>query len=240
MDDAPPLVPRKAQLVGMELLRTSLSDKVELMARRSGGRPLEDRLLIAWGSDVAEGLLHLLRHGVVHRDLKLDNVMWDPAEGRDGMADDVGRVVIIDLGCALWMGTGTPRARSPVSEQLQRVAATLDAITYDELQQDGLGIGGNMPHLAPEVLDGWNLGTINKSETVHVPYGKQASWALGVLLWELATGGEHPFGEDYPGHTPGESKVAAGKLAKALGLYLAGGGTYEGQSEMLKRPAWFQ
>jgi len=76
------------------------------MVSTGGLLPLE--MLMEWSLDLADGLWHLLRHGVVHRDLKPDNIMIDEHGGPEG----IGRLVIIDLGTALSVGDPgqSPRA----------------------------------------------------------------------------------------------------------------------------------
>ena len=63
----------------------------------------------------------------------------------------------------------------------------------------GQAVGGNTAHLAPEVNTACSLlaGLREAGSFVVVPYGKQPTFALGVLLHELAMG-EHPI-VDYPG-----------------------------------------
>ena len=51
----------------------------------SGGR-LPVTSIIGWGADLAEGLAHVHRHGIVHRDVTSSNVMFD-AEGRLKLTD---------------------------------------------------------------------------------------------------------------------------------------------------------
>jgi len=87
-----PLVPRKAHLTGVELLGMPLCDRMKQLRGSVG-----NTVLISWSLGMAEALLHLLHHGVVHRDLKLDTVMWDRTGGPEG----IGRLVLIDFGCSL-------------------------------------------------------------------------------------------------------------------------------------------
>ena len=110
--------------------------------------------------DVARGLRHLEEHSVVHRDLKMDNVM---------VASD-GRAVLADFGTA--------------------VEVCSDGSVH--LRQ-GQSVGGNTAHLAPEVHDAASrIAHAAHDTAVHVPYGRQPVFALGVLMTELATG-EHPI-----------------------------------------------
>lgn len=45
-----------------------------------------------------EGIAHLTRHGVAHRDLKSDNLLLDEGGGISGSCP---RLVIVDFGCCL-------------------------------------------------------------------------------------------------------------------------------------------
>ena len=61
--------------------------------------------------------------------------------------------------------------------------------------------GGNPSHLSPEVLNAFAVEQKRgqRQPAVGLDFAKQPSWALGILLYEIAAG-EHPF-DDYPiGH----------------------------------------
>ena len=60
----------------------------------------------------------------------------------------------------------------------------------------GMQVSGNKAHLAPEVLSSTHLCRHEPSRHTSIDYLKQASFALGVLVCEIATG-EHPLA-DYP------------------------------------------
>jgi hypothetical protein len=133
----------------------------------------------ALGVQVAAALLHLRASGVEHGDLKLDNLMVDPAR-------DPPRVVLVDFGCAVMRG-----ARSEDMDERMEVHATrATALTL-----------GNPAHLAPEVLAALKRkGELAResAEVVVVPLAQQSAFALGVVLFELAMGLEHPLGHEYP------------------------------------------
>ena len=100
-----------------------------------------------------------------------------------------GRAVLADFGTAV-------RVRSDGSVQLRQ----------------GQSVGGNTAHLAPEVNDAASRIAHESHETaVHVPYGRQSVFALGVLMTELATG-EHPI----PGY-PSSVEVRSGGDGHATG-----------------------
>ena len=60
----------------------------------------------------------------------------------------------------------------------------------------GMVPGGNRAHLAPEVLSSCHRCRADPSKEGHVDYSKQTSFAVGVLVYEIALG-EHPL-PDYP------------------------------------------
>ena len=60
----------------------------------------------------------------------------------------------------------------------------------------GMQIGGNRAHLAPEVLTSAHFCRHQPAKWSSIDYSKQASFAAGVLVCELATGA-HPL-PDYP------------------------------------------
>ena len=60
--------------------------------------------------------------------------------------------------------------------------------------------GGNRLHLAPEILNSHHMFKRNPSQKGHIDYSKQASFAVGVLIFEIATG-DHPLYEYPLSHT---------------------------------------
>ena len=60
----------------------------------------------------------------------------------------------------------------------------------------GVQIGGNKAHLAPEVLTAAHKCRLNPTSPGRIDYYKQASFAAGILVCEIATG-DHPL-PDYP------------------------------------------
>ena len=116
--------------------------------------------------EISCGVLHLWDHGIVHRDLKLNNIL----------IDNEGHIVIIDFGMAVQINANSK--------------AQVDMP------------GGNLAHLAPEVL--------NSEFPGEVDYSKQPSFAMGVLFHEIVMG-YHPFG-NYPGGALG-TKLNIGVLS---------------------------
>jgi len=229
-------------------------------------RALFPQALLPWplmklaARDILEGVWHLHWHGVVHRDLKLDNVVVDDPAVHLSVAEvhsssssthavervptSMPRFVLIDLGCAHAGAVDPPEVdHSPpacgmapgavVPAREQEVQDALD----DTLKAEADGPGGNMDHLAPEVSNAWAAGEILLQSTSAaerrravrnhmVPYGLQAVFATGVLLYELATGGRHPIPSyhERPGRGPGVSVPEYQDEEAAGGDWASGGG----------------
>lgn len=60
----------------------------------------------------------------------------------------------------------------------------------------GVSVGGNHAHLAPEVLSSYHRCRMDRTARSKISYDKQPSFSLGVIITEMATG-EHPL-SDYP------------------------------------------
>ena len=151
--EAPVLRPRRAQLVGTELLHCTLATKLDEM-KASTGVPLSNDMLIEWSNDVLDAIWHLYRQGVIHRDLKLDNIMWDPSGGPEG----VGRLVLIDFGSSLIVDVGRSRCWRSCKQIEDASFQALNKVSMSFLENSG-GNGGNSMHTCPEVLDGWSSAT---------------------------------------------------------------------------------
>jgi serine/threonine protein kinase/tetratricopeptide (TPR) repeat protein len=130
------------------------------LARRIGGGPvaLADALRIT--ADIARGLVAAHAAGVVHRDLKPDNVMLSTA-GSDQGRVGCERVVITDFGIARAASNGPDTQEQPMG-------ADPRALTVG-------GIVGTPAYMAPEQLMGES------------PDGRSDVYALGIVLFELLT-----------------------------------------------------
>jgi serine/threonine protein kinase len=128
--------------------------------------PLSLDLLIETGIQIARGLAAAHAAGVVHRDLKPDNIIRSAQ----------GQVKILDFGIA--------HVDAPMPEEATRLTGLGQAI-------------GTPGYMSPEQIDGADVDP------------RSDIFALGVLLFELATG-VHPF----TGATPAASagKAYAGTL----------------------------
>ena len=86
---------------------------------------------VSMGLQLAEAVHHMLQHGVVHMDMKLENVM---------VADDGRRVVIIDFGSAKMTCRSSSDAAGHLDHNME-----LHTCTFIPME-------GNLGHRAPEVL----------------------------------------------------------------------------------------
>jgi serine/threonine-protein kinase len=121
--------------------------------------PLPAEQVVHYGRQLADALTHAHERGIVHRDLKSNNVILTPDR----------RVKVLDFGLA----------KRAVDSDM--TAAITEA--HASLTQAGTLVG-TLPYMSPEQLRG---------EPVRV---SSDIWALGVVLYEMATG-LRPF----TGHT---------------------------------------
>ena len=119
-----------------------------------------------YGRQLADALTHAHERGVVHRDLKSNNVIVTPDR----------RVKVLDFGLA----------KRAVDSDMTAAITQMHA----SLTQAGTAVG-TLPYMSPEQLRGEN---VQVSSDI---------WALGVVLYEMATG-TRPF----TGNTPFELSAA--------------------------------
>ncbi len=105
--------------------------------------------VIRYAFQIADALTHAHEHGVVHHDLKSDNIV---------VTED-GRTKILDFGLA---------------ERLS--ADDLDQATLSHSAFGDQKLAGTLPYMAPEILHG-------QTADIRVDI-----WALGVVLYEIASG----------------------------------------------------
>jgi eukaryotic-like serine/threonine-protein kinase len=118
-----------------------------------GGRGLDFETVVRYGVQMAGALEHAHEHGIIHRDLKAENIVVT--------SDD--RIKVLDFGLAEHVSV----------EQLD------DATMSDSLVSEPR-LAGTLAYMAPEVL----LGKVADL--------RADIWALGVVLYELASG-QLPF-----------------------------------------------
>ena len=128
--------PLKTQFVLMECHAMTL--KQHLAAR---GARVTARDVKRFCCDVAAGLLFLEQQRVVHRDLKLDNLLYSPRDGR---------TIVCDFGVAV------------------RVDNRGQAVVGDRCP------GGNIAHLAPEVLASHRRQEKARVRMIQIDYSRQA------------------------------------------------------------------
>lgn len=152
-----------------------------LVMRRIEGEDLMDYLRAHGAQDeqegrrlaigIAEGLCHLHRYGVIHRDFKSANILRQPD----------GTPVIIDLGLGSLLNRRGRRRNTTLSinELCSSFAAT-------HLQQRTSTIRGSFPWMSPEMITDQEWSD------------KTDVYAFGIIMWEIFSG-HTPFvrsGED--------------------------------------------
>ena len=150
---------------GQAYIAMELVDGRTLSALLHAG-PLPDEQVVHYGRQLADALTHAHDRGVIHRDLKSNNVIVTPDR----------RVKVLDFGLA----------KRAVDSEMTAAVTQMHA----SLTQAGTAVG-TLPYMSPEQLRG---------DPVHVA---SDIWALGVMLYEMATGAR-PF----KGNTPFEVSAA--------------------------------
>ena len=123
--------------------------------------PWRSRLMLM--TQILEGLVHLSRYKIAHRDLKTDNILVDCAD--DQMDDQLGTLVLSDFGCCWYNPSHGFKCPYPTED---------------------VDKGGNAALMAPEVANA-SPGLFS-----FIDYSKADIWAAGTLAYEVF-GLDNPF-----------------------------------------------
>ncbi len=139
------------------------------------GQPLRDRVgpeglpvdaVIRFGRQIAAALEHAHEHGVIHRDLKLSNIMATPQ----------GDAKVLDFGLA---------------RRVEELDLTLTSLADESLEKT-VGLAGTIPYMAPELLEGkaasprsdlWALGIVlYEMAAGHRPFSGKNFFQLSTAI----------------------------------------------------------
>ena len=200
-----PLVRQFRSTVGLLLERLPMTLEKYV---RDLGADLDALRILQIGTQIVDALLHLKRNGVVHGDMKLNNIMMDASL-------DPPQPVLVDFGCAVLRG--------------ERAGDMDEGMDVHAVEATNFALG-NQAHLAPEVLAALTRkGQLARgsAERVTIPLAKQPSFEAGVVLHELALGLRHPV-TDYPllGNSEEEfaRSIDTAGLREVMAAGAAGGG----------------
>ncbi len=141
------------------------------LAQLLGNGPLALTVALRLARQVAEGLAEAHRVGLVHRDLKAENVMVTPASG-----DQTSRAKILDFGLAKIL----PQSPSGGTLRQPPSGGTLTKSELDETLTQAGAVLGTVRAMSPEQAQG---GEVNHRSDL---------FSFGVLLYEMLTG-RSPF-----------------------------------------------
>ena len=139
------------------------------------GQPLRERVgpeglpvdaVIRFGRQIAAALEHAHEHGVIHRDLKLSNIMATPQ----------GDAKVLDFGLA---------------RRVEELDLTLTSLADASLEKT-VGLAGTIPYMAPELLEGkvssprsdlWALGIVlYEMAAGHRPFSGKNFFQLSTAI----------------------------------------------------------
>ena len=144
----------------------------ETLKRVIGGRPMNPRRAIDLAVQIADALADAQAEGIVHRDIKPDNIIVTPR----------GNAKIVDFGLATWTAGGAER------EQAARAAATMSA--------GSATVPGTVAYMSPEQALGeqvdhrtdiFSLGIVLfEMLTGKLPFNGTSATALALQIVQAA------------------------------------------------------
>src|SRR6266705_3101172 len=140
--------------------------KGQPLGERVGPEGLPVDAVIRFGRQIAAALEHAHEHGVVHRDLKLSNIMATPQ----------GDAKVLDFGLA---------------RRMEELDLTLTSLADAPLEKT-VGLAGTIPYMAPELLEGkaasprsdlWALGIVlYEMAAGHRPFSGKNFFQLSTAI----------------------------------------------------------
>jgi len=179
---------RKTQFFVLERFDISLEHLLKL--EYSPPKIVPHRLVAMIVSQVGSALLHLERHRVAHRDIKLDNILVElnPDHRREEPTSlPIKRCVVSDFGTACTLG--------PDLKDLMAVGPGGNPLSP---------MWGNQAHIAPELHSALNHAILAQRSSpkashrleIEIDFSGQPVFELGVLAFEIVLG-TTPI-DDYP------------------------------------------
>eukprot|EP01064_Diplonema_japonicum_P033733 TRINITY_DN6735_c0_g1_i1.p1 TRINITY_DN6735_c0_g1~~TRINITY_DN6735_c0_g1_i1.p1 ORF type:complete len:863 (+),score=101.22 TRINITY_DN6735_c0_g1_i1:52-2640(+) len=141
--------------IGLELLE---GGSLKSIVRSKG---IQESTVRYYMKDLTEAVRFIHSHGIVHRDIKADNVL----------VDKNGRVVLSDFGCCKDVG---------IASDSSSIATPTSTIK---------GLSGSVPFMAPEVIETVSSPTPPSSDPSKKRYNLSSDiWSLGCTTVELLNG----------------------------------------------------
>ena len=180
---------RKTQFFVLERFDISLEHLLKL--EYSSPKIVPHRLVAMIVSQVGSALLHLERHRVAHRDIKLDNILVelnpDHHNEEEPNSLPIKRCVVSDFGTACTLG--------PDLKDVMAIGPGGNVLST---------VWGNQVHIAPELHSALGHAILAQQSSpktlsqlgVEIDYSRQSVFELGVLAFEIVLG-TTPI-DDYP------------------------------------------
>lgn len=133
-----------------------------------GGQSQAEGLKLCIG--IAEGLTHMHRHGIIHRDLKSMNILR--------RSDGTPVIIDLGLGSVLRKPRGTAGADGKSAEMT--IAKLCEPMSDSHVAAQTIGMKGTLLWMAPEMI------------TSHTWSDRTDVYALAIIAWEIFSG-KQPF-----------------------------------------------